>query len=255
MHSGAIQLTLSKIDDDYLPTYKKEFDSTVKLILWSYTKRKPQSSHKINSVERPLNYEAIMLVDNGEIIQIEDDSLGCKELSGIGYLVYDKNNYLNMSPNQFRERIFNYKDLIKYDGKTIKLSNLDSTSNKEFCKILSDRYLIYFNYTKGDYYSYDLYEKITINLTQKLSGFSDVKIKDSYNSRPSDLINVFNPDPISGLSMINETETTRYLVSDGFDIWSLDPSGLIDPICLTKNSVKIMVLVLGLLGIKIIKPS
>ncbi|WP_316738441.1 alpha/beta hydrolase family protein [Pedobacter aquatilis] len=256
--SGALNLTLSRVSKDLISESQKQSGSKVKLTLWSYTDRNFQAQQEKSYVEKPKIYQAFMLRKSGEIVQVEDERFGCKDISGVGWLVYDKRNIENISTNPFRERIHYYSHLVFSDGKKIELSNLDSTAHKEFYMISSNsRYLVYFNYTVGNYYSYDVRNRKTINLTQGLLGFRSKAGVDTYNSRPSHDINFHDPDPVSGISTITANDRSRYVISDGYDFWKLDPSGKNAPICLTnhygrKNNIVFRITLEGLTG-KIIK--
>lgn len=178
--------------------------------------------------EKKRSYTAVIqLADKGKLIQLADENVPLATVNeehegrkSIGYAMG-----INDRPYRIAQQ---WAGDIKQDIYTI---NLQTGEKKLVKEALSGypslspcgKYIIWYNREERQYYSYNINEKTTVCLTDKLG----VNVWDEKNDVPDE------PRPYGSAGWLENGKAV--LVYDAYDIWQVDPTGKSAPVNLTNG--------------------
>jgi len=227
--SGVVKVTLTEMPAEL---GEKELQAQAKLTLWNFKDWQIQYRDEFKPSIDKLNYSAFILPVKKEIVQFENQQHQALKIGKYAWLVSKRVDPLLRfvyGPKGRSRTKFDFL-ISETDGRAMSLSKLDSTSQKSDNIYATDdsRFIVYFNTEIGDYYSYDVIGKKTINLTSSTNSFRKASSNEFFLAG--------EPYSIFESSTTFQVLSDGFLVvNDGFDFWKLDPSGKIQPICLTNH--------------------
>ena len=197
-----------------------------KLDLWSYTDEiiQPQQLKQLNQRKKQ-TYLAVYRINEKKCVQLADTTIESVRLYNYknAEVALGMDNRAYLRPSSWSSRSLN--DYYLIDLKTGHRSLLISARNN-FDLSTTGKYALYFDYKDKNYYSVDLKNKKTVQLTANIP----VRFYDEQHDTPND------PDPYG---IAGWTENDKYLLLyDRFDIWKLDPTGKELAVNLTNGRAK-----------------
>ncbi|GAA3935318.1 hypothetical protein GCM10022209_32420 [Chitinophaga oryziterrae] len=213
-------LKFSKDGEALFITLKEKIDTphkknTVMVDVWSYFDTRLQSS-QLKEASNKHNYLAVLQLRDERIIQLEHEDEFNYDVPNSQLLVYKRNGDVDQSESFWNPQ-FKYSIILEStkDGK-----RKDIQDNSDFLYTLSpsEKFIIYYDYNKMNFFVYQISTGEFRNITKSIS--TSWKLYDSEQ-----------PDAIYGSSGITGwTEDDKFvLIQDQYDIWKIDPTGIIDP--------------------------
>jgi dipeptidyl aminopeptidase/acylaminoacyl peptidase len=204
--------------------------------IWSYKDSVLQSTQLLQN--GPVYFYMAINIDNNKVTQITrtDESYYNQTNSGDFIIVSD-----NSSINDFWWKLTSGPSYYLYSLKDGSRKLLDADREGVFSFSPKERYLVYFDTKLNNYFSYDLRTEKKNNISKTIQvSLSKEYIKGGLRGHPS------RPFGIAGWL---EDDST-ILVYDEYDIWQVDPKGIILPVNITngfgrKNSIKFRLLYEG----------
>lgn len=195
--------------------------NAVSLDVWNYRDAFMQSE-QLHDLE-PRTYFAVFGIGDSRVIRLTHEFENLDALPSNGnFVVVAYNNqgdrfWLNECDKNF---LISLKDgsraLLRTTGKRI-----ESWFSPD------GRFLVYFDPGgRGDYFSYDLRSKVTINLTRTIP--VNLNREDEFNDDPENV-------RLSSVGIASWEEDGTLLIYDNFDIWKVDLSGNGPPENITNN--------------------
>lgn len=212
----------------YMPKPEKEDtlleEEKIVLDVWSWTdsRLQPQQLSELDD-DLKRSYLAVYHIDKNNVIQLEDEKVYNIELSqegnGVNAIGYNYKAYDKLLSWEAPEYCDIYLVNIETGKKTLFKEKIRAESG-----ISPDgKYIYWYEFELESWFAYSIKDKISQNLTEKLS----VKFCDEENDYPM----LAFPYGISGW-----VENDEYiLIKDRFDIWKIDPTMKKEPVCLTNN--------------------
>ena len=226
---GAIMLTFTPIAKE---PKKHTVEDKKNLILWSYSDLYSQAYQRNIGYDESITYSGFINTRTKEIVLLEDQHQRAEKITTNAWIAYKRElkNARNLyGPSAIKKSKFNF--IISENGASkVFLDNMDTVTNKFIYYITKDnRFVVYADTEKGDYYSYDSVTKKTFNLTGKTNSFRNNNLNKFDLARNPHLKYEF------GYGVVAVLEDEGLIVNDGFDFWKIYPSNLKAPICLSNH--------------------
>lgn len=190
--------------------------------VWSHTDKMlmPQQLLRAQQ-ERSRTEEAMVDLQSGQVVQIEDDLhrnviIGDRGNADMALSVDSITHSLASSWGA--DTVDVYVVNLKTNTRTKVFSNVDWNP----VLTLDGKAFYWFDYKKDDYFSYDLASGTITNFTSSIPH----TLIDTEDDHPG-------PRPPAGPTM--QMDDGRLLISDGYDMWVCDPRGVRAPWCLTEG--------------------
>ncbi|WP_431293379.1 hypothetical protein [Pedobacter sp. P26] len=227
--SGVAKVTLVEIPTKVII---EEVQNQAKVTLWTFKDWPSQYRDEFKPSKEARGYAALIIPTEKRVVQLEDSLRQAVKIGKHTWLVRKRDNPLNRLAYGPKDRSMTKLDFMisEKDGRAISLDQMDSVSQKgdSFYATDNSQFIVYFNAEHGDYYSYNVIEKKTVNLTASTNSFQ--------KASSDDFLLAAEPyrkfEPSSTFQILSDG---FLVVNDGFDFWKLDPSGKTQPVCLTNH--------------------
>lgn len=202
---------------------------TDQLKVWHYGDGYPKSVLKDKNPEALGERQLVVYnISSSELIPIADASL--KLVNGgkfpNRYMLFTNNMEERDVLYQSKNRQLLLLDLETGDRKQI-ASNPSPNISVEITR--DEKFIIWYDIKRHKYYSYETKTGLKHDLSSSIPYPMD-DLNDLKKMRPEKDLIVYgcNLQPIS-------SKSDNLIISDEFDLWQVDPSGNVDPVCLTKK--------------------
>lgn len=194
--------------------------------VWSYKDSVLQSKQLITDNNTNKESLAVINIINKNIVHTEGENERLSTLFGT-----IENNF-SFITNQFSItepwwKTYKLKSLCLVSLKTgLRKMFIPNTSNIQYSFSPNGKYLIYFDPSKGNYFSYNLTTSETINIS---AGITSLQYLDNI---PDSMPHYFRSRVGIGGWLKNDA---ALLIYDNFDIWKIDPSNKMPPLNITNG--------------------
>ena len=197
---------------------------TARLDIWNYKddELQPQQLLQANN-ELRRSYLAVIHNDANTITTLADENLERIELSDEdnGDVALGESNKGYRVQNQWEQ--FNYQDIYLVNVKTGERKLIASKLRGGGTISPNGKFVGWYDWKKRHYFTYDIATGKTMNATIDIK----VPLYDEDDDHPDD-------PPPHGVMGWHANDAAMY-VYDKFDIWKVDPTGAVKPVCLTNG--------------------
>ncbi len=197
---------------------------TARLDIWHYKDDELQPQQLFQATnELRRSYLAVIHHDADAITTLADENLERIELSDEdnGDMALGETNKGYRVQNQWEQ--FNYQDLYLVNVKTGERKLIASKLRGGGTISPNGKFVGWYDWKKRHYFTYDIATGKTINATMDIK----VPLYDEDDDHPDD-------PPPHGVMGWQANDAAMY-VYDKFDIWKVDPTGAVKPVCITNG--------------------
>ena len=196
---------------------------TARLDIWSYTddELQPQQLVQLNNALRK-SYLAIVSED-GTVLPLADEEVDRVDVSDEdnGEWALGRGNKKYRIQSQWEQG--NYQDLYLINVRTGERKLIASKIRGGGSFSPKGKFVMWYDWKLRNYFAYNIGKNLTINISKSIA----VPLWDEEDDHPDD-------PPPHGMAGWLENDAAL-LVYDKYDIWRVDPAGLMKPVCITNG--------------------